>query len=94
MPHLPHKPHDFYNIANRLACDFYGIERPTAYELNPTDNAKLMQCRHCLRYSLGFCVKNGGRRPVWHEPLFLRLTDGRRFRLEFDCKQCQMNVVL
>ena len=85
MPHLPHKPHDFYNIANRLACDFYGIERPTAYELNPTDNAKLMQCRHCLRYSLGFCVKNGGRRPVWHEPLFLRLTDGRRFRLEFDC---------
>ena len=94
MPHLPHKPQDFHNIANRLACDFYGIERPTAYELNPTDNAKLMQCRHCLRYSLGFCVKNGGRRPVWHEPLFLRLTDGRRFRLEFDCKQCQMNVVL
>ena len=88
----PHKPHEFNNIANRLACDFYGIERPTAYELHPTDNAKLMQCRHCLRYSLGFCVKNGGRRPVWHEPLFLRLADGRRFRLEFDCNHCQMNV--
>ena len=92
IPQEPHKPHEFNNIANRLACDFYGIERPTAYELHPTDNAKLMQCRHCLRYSLGFCVKNGGRRPVWHEPLFLRLADGRRFRLEFDCNHCQMNV--
>lgn len=88
----PHKPHEFNNIANRLACDFYGIKRPTAYELYPTDNAKLMQCRHCLRYSLGFCVKNGGRRPVWREPLFLRLADGRRFRLEFDCNHCQMNA--
>ena len=92
IPQEPHKPHEFNNIANRLACDFYGIERPTAYELHPTDNAKLMQCRHCLRYSLGFCIKNGGRRPVWHEPLFLRLADGRRFRLEFDCNHCQMNV--
>jgi putative protease len=92
IPQEPHKPHEFNNIANRLACDFYGIEHPTAYELHPTDNAKLMQCRHCLRYSLGFCIKNGGRRPVWHEPFFLRLADGRRFRLEFDCNHCQMNV--
>ncbi len=92
IPQEPHKPHEFNNIANRLACDFYGIEHPTAYELHPTDNAKLMQCRHCLRYSLGFCIKKGGRRPVWHEPLFLRLADGRCFRLEFDCNHCQMNV--
>ena len=84
----------YENISNHLACAFYGAERPTAFELRPTDDAKLMQCRHCLRYSLGFCVKNGGRRPVWHEPLFLRLADGRRFRLEFDCTHCQMNVVL
>jgi putative protease len=51
-----------------------------------------MQCRHCLRYALGCCVKHGGRRPEWKEPLSLRLGDGRMFRLEFDCKQCQMNV--
>lgn len=53
----------------------------------------LMQCRHCIRYSLGYCVKNGGKRPSWREPLYLRLGDGRRFRLEFDCKLCQMNVL-
>lgn len=52
----------------------------------------LMQCRHCLRYALGFCVKHGGRRPQWREPVSLRLSDGRTFPLEFDCKNCQMNV--
>ena len=85
------QPH-LYNIANRVARDFYGFPDLTAYELRPSAGAMLMQCRHCLRYSLGFCVKHGGQRPAWHEPLFLRLGDGRRFRLEFDCRQCQMNV--
>ena len=52
----------------------------------------LMQCRHCIRYSLGYCVKRRGKKPTWREPLFLELPDKRRFRLEFDCKNCQMNV--
>lgn len=53
----------------------------------------LMQCRHCIRFSLGHCVVHGGTKPTWREPLTLRLGDGRRFRLEFDCKACQMNVL-
>ena len=53
----------------------------------------LMQCRYCLRYELGFCERRGGRKPQWREPLFLRLADGRRFRLQFDCGHCQMNVL-
>ena len=88
--HYP-QPH-LYNIANHLSAAFYGVDRPTAYELHPSDDAMLMQCRHCLRYSLGYCVKHGGQRPLWREPLSLRLGDGRRFRLEFDCRDCQMNV--
>ena len=55
-------------------------------------SALLMQCRYCLRHELGYCVKHGGRRPTWHEPLSLRLADGRTFTLQFDCSQCQMNV--
>lgn len=51
-----------------------------------------MQCRYCLRHELGYCVKHGGKRPTWREPLTLRLGDGRCFRLEFDCRKCQMNV--
>lgn len=80
-----------YNIANCLAADFYGVKEPTAFEIKGGDGP-LMQCRHCLRYALGYCVKHGGKKPVWREPLYLRLADGHRFRLEFDCKHCQMNV--
>jgi putative protease len=88
----PAYDHDYlYNIANRLACDFYGSDRPTAFELRG-GKGPLMQCRHCLRYALGYCVKHGGRKPEWRDPLRLRLGDGRLFRLEFDCKNCQMNV--
>lgn len=85
------QPH-LYNIANSQSCRFYGVASPTAYELRPQPGALLMQCRHCLRYALGFCVKHGGHRPTWREPLSLRLGDGRRFPLEFDCRNCQMNI--
>jgi putative protease len=84
-----------YNVANAEARRFYserGIATGTAFELQEPAERLLMQCRHCLRYSLGFCVKHGGKRPSWKEPLSLRLGDGRTFRLEFDCKHCQMNV--
>ena len=80
-----------YNISNRLSRDFYGASDLTAYELRGGDGP-IMQCRHCIRYSLGYCVKRGGERPRWREPLSLVLGDGRRFRLEFDCANCQMNV--
>ena len=94
------RPNDFvlcytftylYNIANHLSRDFYHADAITAYELKG-GNGPLMQCRHCLRYALGYCIKHGGQRPTWKEPLSLRLADGRTFRLEFDCKHCQMNV--
>ena len=79
------------NISNRQAAAFYGTDELSAFELKGGDGP-IMQCRHCLRYSLGYCVKRGGKRPTWREPLSLVLGDGRRFRLEFDCQHCQMNV--
>lgn len=79
------------NISNRLSQQLYDSDCQTAYELHP-DSRPLMQCRHCLRYSLGRCMKHGGQKPDWREPLMLRLGDGRQFRLEFDCKHCQMNI--
>lgn len=85
-----------YNVSNKLARRFYdrvghGDVMP-AFELRQPDKPLLMQCRHCLRFAFGFCVKHGGKRPAWREPLFLKLVDGRRFRLRFDCENCQMNV--
>ena len=92
-----------YNIANKSAHEFYkqhGMSHTkNAFELgntsiqgNKPDESLIMQCRHCIRYSLGYCVKRGGKKPTWKEPLYLELGDGRRFRLEFACNVCQMNV--
>lgn len=88
---------DCKNISNSVAEQFYKDHAVKdfvrAYETNPESfTLPLMQCRHCLRYSLGYCVKRGGAKPTWKEPLTLRLGDGRRFRLQFDCSKCQMNV--
>ena len=92
----PYHPPYLYNIANAAARSFYerqGLQQPAdAFELKEPKEALLMQCRHCLRYALGYCAKHGGCKPEWHEPLFLRLGNGRQFRLEFDCRNCQMNV--
>lgn len=93
-----------YNIANTLSKSFYQREGLSnvadAYEVSQEadegskrrDSVLVMQCRHCLRYSLGYCIKRGGEQPTWKEPLYLRLGDGRRFRLEFKCDECQMNI--
>lgn len=89
---------DFKNISNSASRRFYEQrgDAPllTALEVDRKNfNLPLMQCRHCLRFSSGYCVKHGGRKPEWKEPLSLRLGDGRVFPLEFDCKNCQMNVL-
>ena len=86
-----------YNVANVHAVAFYRRQQmdlgKNAFELQSAHpGALLMQCRHCLRYTLGYCVKNGGRRPVWKEPLRLVLPDGRRFPLQFNCNICQMFI--
>lgn len=99
-----HKFTYLYNIANTLSKSFYQREGLSnvadAYEVSQgadegskrNDSVLVMQCRHCLRYSLGHCVRRGGKQPTWKEPLYLRLGDGRRFRLEFKCDECQMNI--
>ncbi len=96
-----HRRHPYlYNIANPDAAEFYrgqGLSRPSpAYELLAAPDlpaeSLIMQCRHCLRYALGHCVRRGGTPPTWREPLHLTLPDGRRFRLEFQCGECQMNI--
>ena len=85
-----------YNISNDEARNFYEKAQldniKPAFEVKPTSYPLIMQCRHCIRYSLGYCVKRGGERPTWSEPLTLILGDGRRFRLEFKCSECQMNI--
>lgn len=81
------------NVANRMAKEFYrrcgATVAASAWETTPPDGAPIMTCRYCLRYELGMCLKKKGSDRSY---LFLRLADGRRFRLEFECKKCCMKI--
>ena len=84
------------NVMNGKAEKFYqehGVcNIAPAYEKQAPDNATLMFCRHCLRYSMGWCPTYQHVRSPYREPYYLVSNDGKRFRLEFDCKRCQMKV--
>ena len=84
------------NVMNADAVSFYrnhGVQRiAPAYEKAPAEEAVLMFCKHCLRYSMGWCPSWHKVRSPYREPYYLVSSDNRRFRLEFDCKNCQMKV--
>lgn len=84
------------NVMNPLAASFYkehGVQSVgAAYEKEAVKDAVLMFCKHCLRYSMGWCPVHQRQRSPYKEPYSLVSNDGRRFRLEFDCKNCQMKV--
>ncbi|MDY5631973.1 MAG: U32 family peptidase [Bacteroidaceae bacterium] len=89
------------NVANHLAREFYlakgakqvdwALERKDLASLSPQPaSLMLMNCKYCIMNQLGNCLKEHKAPGVM--PLYLRLSDGRRFRLQFDCAKCEMNV--
>lgn len=87
------------NVMNEAARKFYlqhGVTRiAPAFEQAPpadTANTPLMFCKHCLRYSLGWCPTHHKTRSPYREPYYLVSKDGRKYRLAFDCKHCQMKL--
>ncbi|MBR5735438.1 MAG: U32 family peptidase [Bacteroidales bacterium] len=77
-------------------------DRPAAAPLPPqkrlAQDGELMRSKYCIRYELGLCPKYGKRtdgrllKASCKEPLFL-VNNGRRLRLAFDCKACEMSVL-
>ncbi|MEZ4526595.1 MAG: U32 family peptidase [Desulfobacterales bacterium] len=86
------------NILNDHAGKFYqrhGVHHfEPAFETFADPIGKVvMKTRYCLRHQLDACLKEPGNRKRLPEPLMI--DDGRhRYRLEFDCKQCRMHVIL
>ncbi|WP_294617256.1 U32 family peptidase [uncultured Bacteroides sp.] len=84
------------NVMNSAARSFYhdhGVASvEPAYEKQAVPEAVLMFCKHCLRYSMGWCPTHQKGHSPYREPYYLIGTDGKRFRLDFDCKNCQMKV--
>lgn len=84
------------NVMNSKAEAFYrqhGVEQiEPAFEKVAQREVPLMFCKHCLRFSMGWCPKQQQGRSPYREPYYLVASDGKRFRLEFDCKLCQMKL--
>ena len=49
----------------------------------------LMTCKYCILHEFGHCRKIN---PMANEPRYLRLQNGTRLSLEFDCKNCEMRI--
>ena len=88
------------NVLNHSAKRFYEEQGCTvgewAYEKSHPSGVPVMFCKHCIRYSLGWCPKHSKHSPSGEQQggeLFLQLANGTRFRLEFDCKSCVMQVI-
>lgn len=83
------------NVANSKAELFYRKHEVTeiapAFELKPEKNVPLMFTKHCVKYSLKICPVHQTKSEEFKEPFYIH-NDGLRFRLEFDCKNCQMLV--
>lgn len=99
---FPKKRLDMHdNVANKLARKFYEahgavIDSP-ALETDLDKGAgdvTVMTTRYCLRRELGICLKTPEGKSV-KGPLKLINSDNRTrpMRLEFDCKNCRMNVI-
>jgi 23S rRNA 5-hydroxycytidine C2501 synthase len=86
-----------FNVANEMAREFYkrhGVKNiEPAFELqNDNRGKKLMTTKHCLKYYLGACPRQKGKKSVdFTEPLYL-VNNGKKYRLNFDCGNCLMEI--
>ncbi|MBR6286148.1 MAG: U32 family peptidase [Bacteroidaceae bacterium] len=84
------------NVFNRMAADFYkshGVnELQPAYEVKNIPDVPIMYCKYCIKHEIGICSKKQGARKRYKEPFYLMSKDGKKLRLEFNCKECRMNV--
>lgn len=85
------------NVMNQQAKAFYAGHGVTkiedAFEKKAIDEAVVMFCKHCLRYSMGWCPNKQQGKSPYREPYSLQSLDGKMFRLVFDCKKCEMKVI-
>ena len=81
------------NIYNSQSKAFYEQHashvKQMAFEQQHQPNAELMRTKHCIRYALGLCRKENPKSQV--KELYLQNANDR-FRLEFDCRNCEMII--
>jgi collagenase-like PrtC family protease len=85
------------NALNKQSLAFY--RRHGVMEVAPAaesglnmDGKVVMRTRYCVQHQLGLC-DGASKVDRLREPLYLVDEDGHRYRLRFDCGECEMEVV-
>ena len=101
--HLSYKA----NIANHIARETYqslgATQTDDAFEISHRPDAELMRTKYCIRYELGLCPVHlqSGKPQGKGSPHGLTtdnlknlslINNGKRYRLAFDCANCEMIV--
>lgn len=89
------------NVANSFAERFYrshgvkDVSHALETDRKVENGTIVMTTRYCLRRELGCCKKerNNPGADRFSEPLTIS-SGNNRFRLDFDCARCEMNVIL
>jgi len=83
------------NVVNAQAEKFYrehGVEEfEPGFEVKAQEGVPLMLCKHCIKFTMGWCPKKGYK-ATFKEPLLLKNND-QHYELKFDCKNCEMHIV-
>ena len=96
------------NVSNKVARKVLerlgAVNVEDAFEISHQKGAELMRSKYCIRHELGMCKKDSsacglrmtqegmtrhGKTP--DGPLYL-VNNGKRYRLDFDCADCEMTV--
>lgn len=83
------------NVINEKARRFYAIHSAKITEKGAESgetslkNKPVMTCKHCLRHSLGKCLKTSEDKSDWY------LVDEKstKYKLKFDCVRCEMQIL-
>ncbi|MFR9496341.1 MAG: U32 family peptidase [Rikenellaceae bacterium] len=92
---VPHKSLSAeYNVVNSAARQFYfdhGAESiAEGHDVTAQfDQRRVMQSSYCIRREIGECLREGS---TLGGDLFIE-RGARRYRLDFDCKKCRMNLI-
>ncbi|MEE3349524.1 MAG: U32 family peptidase [Candidatus Gastranaerophilaceae bacterium] len=78
------------NIHNKEAEEFYKncgcqVTEKSIESQNYFDGKELMRTKHCLKYAFNLCKSP--------KKLFLTDEKGKRYKLDFDCKNCEMIIM-
>lgn len=85
------------NVINNKAKAFFkkhGVKEiePAIESTKDIENRIVCHSRYCIKYELGYCIKKKIKdRPK--EPWYLEDKFGNRYKLQFDCNKCEMNIL-